>query len=64
MLSRVALGIVGGRMLRAVLFEVSPTDPATLIAVTALLVAVALLACFAPALRAARIDPTRALRAE
>jgi predicted permease len=58
------LGIVAGRMLRSVLFGVSPTDPLTLVGVASFLIGVALLASFAPALRAAHIDPARALRAE
>jgi predicted permease len=58
----VAIG--GLRMLRAMLFEISPYDPFTLAAVTLLLLAIALVAAYAPARRATRIDPARALRAE
>jgi putative ABC transport system permease protein len=64
----VAIGLFGSwsstRLLRSVIHEVSPTDPVTFIAVTLALAAAALLACWLPALRAARIDPTIALRAE
>jgi putative ABC transport system permease protein len=63
-----AVGLVGAlagaRLLRSLLFEVSPTDPITLGAVSALLVAVALAAAYLPARRAMRIDPAQALRAE
>jgi ABC-type antimicrobial peptide transport system permease subunit len=58
----VALG--GVRLLRAMLFDVSPFDPLTLTGVTLLLLAIALLAAYSPARRATRIDPARALRAE
>jgi putative ABC transport system permease protein len=62
------IGLVGAlalaRVLRSLLFEVRPTDPATFVCVTLLLSAVALLACYLPARRAARIDPMVALRQE
>ncbi|HWN98896.1 MAG TPA: ABC transporter permease [Blastocatellia bacterium] len=64
----VAIGIAGAaamsRAIESLLFEVSPTDPAVLIAVPLLLVLVALAACFVPARRASRIDPMIALRVE
>jgi predicted permease len=64
----VAIGLGGAvavtRLLRAFLFEVSPTDPLTLVAVSALLVSIAALACLVPARRAARLDPVSALRHE
>jgi putative ABC transport system permease protein len=56
--------LVGSRLLTTMLFEVSPFDPLTLMAVSLLLVGVALLAAYLPARRATRIDPARALRAE
>ncbi len=52
------------RFLGAFLFEVEPTDPATLIQMGSLFAAVALLACWAPARRAALVDPMTALREE
>lgn len=58
----VAIG--GSRLLRSMLFEVSPVDPLTLGGVTVLLLAVVLLAAYWPARRATKIDPARALRAE
>jgi putative ABC transport system permease protein len=68
----IAGGVIAGlvaaialsRVLRTFLFEVEPTDPATLIGVGALFVCVALLACWAPARRAAKVDPLEALRCE
>ena len=52
------------RVMSALLFGVSPTDPVTYIAVTAGLATVALLATYLPARRASRIDPVVALRAD
>jgi putative ABC transport system permease protein len=64
----VALGIAGAfaltRTMQSLLFDVSPTDPATLAGVALLLAAVSLLACFVPARRATRVDPIIALRYE
>jgi putative ABC transport system permease protein len=60
----VVLALVGGRFLRSLLYEVSPTSPRELTAAVLLLVAVTLLAALAPALRAARTDPAVVLRGE
>jgi putative ABC transport system permease protein len=54
--------MVATRALRKLLYGVTPGDPLTLIAVVALLTAVATLACFIPARRAARLDPVETLR--
>jgi putative ABC transport system permease protein len=60
----VGLGICGlaGRAFAHLLFGVPPTDAVTWLAVTALLTAVSLGACWLPARRAARVDPMLALR--
>ena len=56
--------VAGTRMLRSLLFGVSPGDPATLAAIAMLLACVATVACLVPARRATRIAPTEALRGE
>jgi putative ABC transport system permease protein len=53
-----------GRLLNALLFGVSSTDPLTYATVIAVLTAAALLACSVPARRAVRTDPYSALRNE
>ncbi len=64
----VAVGVAGAlaltRTLSSLLYGVTASDPATFLVISALLGAVALLACFAPARRAAAKDPVIALRYE
>jgi putative ABC transport system permease protein len=64
----ISLGLAGAmaltRLMVSLLFEVKPTDPATLIGVALLLAAVAMLACYIPARRALSIHPMTALRRE
>jgi ABC-type antimicrobial peptide transport system permease subunit len=63
-----AAGIAGalaaGRVLSSLLHEVKPGDPAIFAVTAGFLTLVALLACYIPARRAARLDPMRALRYE
>jgi putative ABC transport system permease protein len=54
----------GTRMLRSLLFEVSPVDPLTLAAVCGVLLGIAALSAYLPARRATRIDPVQTLRAD
>jgi putative ABC transport system permease protein len=64
----VAIGLVGAlavtRFLRTLLFGVSPFDPASFVGVSLVLTAIAVLASYIPARRAARVDPVEALRYE
>lgn len=57
-------GLGAARLLRSVLFQVTPTDPLTLLAACGLLAVVATGALLGPALRALRLDPVQVLRSE
>jgi predicted permease len=56
--------LAGSRLLAALLFEVSPNDPVTLVGASLVLVAVGLMSAYVPARRATKIDPVQALRVE
>ena len=64
----VAIGLVAAlaltRVMGSLLYEVKPSDPITYVGVSALLIVVAFLACWLPALRATRVDPIQSLRYE
>jgi putative ABC transport system permease protein len=62
----VGIGLVAAlaltRVMSTLLFEITPTDPATFILVSALLLGVAFAACYIPARKATKVDPVMALR--
>lgn len=64
----IAVGVAGAlalaQSIKTLLFGVAPTDPATLVVASGVLLTVVMTACVVPAWHAARVDPTEALRAE
>jgi len=64
----VAIGLVlaaaSSRVIKGMLYEVTPADPITFGMVSAMLIAVAAVAVLVPSLRAARLEPVEALRAD
>jgi putative ABC transport system permease protein len=64
LLAGLAAALAVGRLLHALLFDVSAADPVTIVTVIVVLFAIAVLACIMPARRAMRVDPMTALRFE
>jgi ABC-type antimicrobial peptide transport system permease subunit len=60
----IALALVVLKAMTGFLYGIESTDPATFASLSVLLLAVAMLACYVPARRAARVDPIVAMRAE
>lgn len=60
----ISAALAAARLLTVLLYGISPDDPASVLGVSAALAAVTLLACYLPARRAMRVDPTTALRYE
>ena len=59
-----ATAFAGSRLIESLLYGVSPRDPGVFASTTAILLGVALLACWLPARRAARLSPLAALRTD
>jgi putative ABC transport system permease protein len=60
----IAIALLAARPLETLLYEIRATDPWTYAAIAALLFAIALVACYLPARRAAKMDPVSALRVQ
>jgi ABC-type antimicrobial peptide transport system permease subunit len=64
MLIGLMVAVLLTRVMASLLFGISATDPFTFIGISLVLLAVAILASYVPALRATRVDPLTALRAQ
>jgi ABC-type antimicrobial peptide transport system permease subunit len=64
LLAGLAVALAAGRWIGPLLFQVSPRDPLVFGAVAVVLVGVAVIASWLPAMRASRVDPSVALRAD
>ena len=60
----VGLSVPSMRLLTALLYQVTPTDPVTLSVLAAMLLGISLVASYVPARRATRVDPWTSLRAD
>jgi putative ABC transport system permease protein len=64
----IGVGVAGAfvltRLMRTLLYQVRPSDPLTFVLVPAMLIAIAMMASYIPALRATRVSPSQALRME
>jgi putative ABC transport system permease protein len=60
----IAVALPLTRLLRALLFGVTATDPVTFLSVSIVLLLVAIAACYLPASRALKVEPVEALRVE
>jgi len=56
--------LAGNRLIESLLYGISPRDPGIFVLTTLSLLTIAVIACWLPARRAARIDPVQALRAD
>ncbi len=67
-LAGILVGVAGAfgltRLLSSLLYGIAPSDPATFVIVSVMLLAVSLLACYIPARRAMKVEPIEALRYE
>jgi ABC-type antimicrobial peptide transport system permease subunit len=58
----VGAAFAAGQAMRGLLFGIAPSDPVTFIAVGLMMAAIGFVACWIPALRAARVDPAITMR--